>query len=511
MTQTNPVNEVHPEDTVLDLRLVPPALAAWAATAAGIMWPIGYFSAAVLGVGALAVHVSRHRLNKAFAGAALVVLIAGVGFSVAAAIRRDGVQSHPLRSRVGDVVAVQLRVSDDPRSIAGGRAMLRADLVALGDPALPSAGPVVVFGSVSLLGAMAVGDTVQLRAMVTRPTRRDLTVAMLNATGEPRVIDRSPIHGAANGVRDRFVEVARTVLPADQAALLPALVLGDTGALDAGTVAMFRTSGLTHLMAVSGANVSIVCGAMLLLGRLIGLRASVVLAGLVLVGFVILVRPSPSVLRAAVMGAIGLLGVLTARRRQAIPALAATTLILLTLSPGLAVDIGFALSVVATAALVVLAPRWSLRLTARGWPKPLADALCIAVAAQVVTAPLIAAISGSVSVASIAANLVAGCVIAPITILGTAAAGLAVISPPTAGVLLRFCGPELWWLLRVADYAAAGGSTAVPVPSGAVGFVMVAVLLGISVWLWRRRWFRGLAWSAALCVFALVISARLSG
>lgn len=134
---------------------------------------------------------------------------------------------------------------------------------------------------------------------------------------------------------------------------------------------------------------------MLLLGRLIGLRTSVVLAGLVLVGFVILVRPSPSVLRAAVMGAIGLLGVLTARRRQAIPALAATILILLAVSPRLAVDIGFALSVVATTALVVLAPRWSMRLTARGWPKPLADALCVAVAAQLVTAPVIAAISAA--------------------------------------------------------------------------------------------------------------------
>ncbi|SHX83007.1 ComEC/Rec2-related protein [Mycobacteroides abscessus subsp. abscessus] len=91
--------------------------------------------------------------------------------------------------------------------------------------------------------------------------------------------------------------------------------------------------------------------------------------------------------------------------------MAATILILLAVSPGLAVDIGFALSVVATAALVVLTPRWSMRLTARGWPKPLADALCVAVAAQLVTAPVIAAISGSVSMASIAANVLAGLVI----------------------------------------------------------------------------------------------------
>ncbi|WP_078313874.1 ComEC/Rec2 family competence protein [Mycobacterium sp. D16Q16] len=511
MTHADLVNVGRDDESLLDLRLVPPALAAWAATAAGILWPVGYFLAAVLALGALIVHLSRRRLNKAFGTAVLVVLIAGIGFSVAAAIRRDGVQSHPLRSRVGHVVAVQLRVTEDPRSITGGRAMVRADLVAMGDPAQPRGGSVIIFGSSSLLGTVAVGDTVAARVVVSRSARHDLTVATLTTVGEPTVMGHSPVHGAANGIRDRFVEVARNALPADQAALLPALVLGDTSALDEGTVAMFRASGLTHLMAVSGANVSIVCGAVLLLGRLVGLRASVMLAGLVLVGFVILVRPSPSVLRAAVMGAIGLLGVLTSRRRQAVPALAATTLVLLAIAPGLAVDIGFALSVVATAALVVLAPRWSTRLTARGWPKPLADAVCIAVAAQVVTAPLIAAISGSVSAASVAANVVAGIVIAPITILGTSAAGLAMISPLSAGLLVRFCGPELWWLLHVADYAAAGGSAAISVPSGVIGFLTVAVALALSVWLWRRRWFRAVIWFAALCVLALVISARLMG
>ena len=81
-------------------------------------------------------------------------------------------------------------------------------------------------------------------------------------------------------------------------------------------------------------------------------------------------------------------------------------------SPELAVDLGFALSVSATAALVVIAPAWSRRrLVGRGWPKPLADAVCVAVAAQLVTAPLIARISGTLSVMSVAANLAVALVI----------------------------------------------------------------------------------------------------
>ena len=61
---------------------------------------------------------------------------------------------------------------------------------------------------------------------------------------------------------------------------------------------------------------------------------------------------------------------------------------------------------------------------ARGWPKPLADAVCVAVAAQLVTAPLVAGISGTLSVVAVVANLAVAPVIAPITVIGTAAAAL---------------------------------------------------------------------------------------
>ena len=75
---------------------------------------------------------------------------------------------------------------------------------------------------------------------------------------------------------------------------------------------------------MSGANVTIVCGAVLLSAALVGPRAAVGLAAVALLGFVVVVQPSPSVLRAAVMGAITLLAVLSHRRRQAMPALSAT-------------------------------------------------------------------------------------------------------------------------------------------------------------------------------------------
>ncbi len=251
--------------------------------------------------------------------------------------------------------------------------------------------------------------------------------------------------------------------------MLPALVLGDTSAVTAETGREFRAAGMTHLTAVSGANVTIVCAAVLFSARLIGPRAAVVLAALALVAFVIVVQPTASVLRAAVMGAIALAGMLSSRRRQAIPALCATVLVLLAVAPQLAVDVGFALSVLATAALVVIAPVWSRRLAGRGCPKPLADALAVACAAHVVTAPLVAGISGRVSLVAVAANLAAAAAIAPITVLGSAAAVLCVVWPAGAQLLIRFTGPELSLVLGVAHWAAGVPMATISVPTGVPG------------------------------------------
>ena len=289
--------------------------------------------------------------------------------------------------------------------------------------------------------------------------------------------------------------------------MLPALVLGDTSALAGETSAEFRASGLTHLTAVSGANVTIVCGAVLLTAGLVGPRVAVALAAVALLAFVIVVQPSASVLRAAVMGAITLLAVLSHRRRQAIPVLSASVVALMIGAPELAVDIGFALSVSATAALVVVAPAWSQRLVGRGWPKPLADAVSVAVAAQLVTAPLVAGISGTFSVVAVAANLAVAAVIPPITVIGTAAAALTALWPAGAQLLIRFTGPELWWLLQ---RCALGGrqcpAPSVPVPAGPLGALTVGAAGVAVVVRSRRRWSRMALCATAVCLLAWTVS-----
>jgi competence protein ComEC len=493
---------------------VPAALTSWAVTASGIVWPIGSVVATVCVAGSmfgvLLWRTGRRSPRMRAVGVGVVVVgVVGAGFGFAIALRASAVARHPITAAFGTAQQVVVTPNESALSLGRGRLMFRATLQQLGNDQI--SGRVVVFAPARDFSAAMVGQPMRFRARIARPSRHDLTVAVVNAIGEPTMGHAGRVHRAAYAVRAAFADTARHVLPADQAAMLPALVLGDTSTVSTVTSQEFRAAGLTHLTAVSGANVTIVCGAVLFTSRLIGPRAAVALAGVALVLFVVVVQPTASVLRAAVMGAIALVGVLSSRRRQAIPALAATVLVLMVAAPQLAVDVGLALSVVATAALVVLAPIWSRRLVAAGWPKPLSDAVCVACAAQLVTAPLIAGISGRVSLVGAAANLAVAALIAPITVLGSAAGALCLFWPTAAQLLIRFTGPELWWVLRIAHWAAGVPAASVPVPSGIPGVLGVGAAAVLTAALWPRRWFRAAMAVAAAGLFAWSLSGLLAG
>jgi competence protein ComEC len=496
--------------------LVPAALAGWLVTAAGIQWQLGGTLAMLCVVlGALSAVLCRHvgrtpRPGWRLAGAALAAAsTVGAGFGCAVALRTEAVIHHPITAAFGRTAAVTVTPSESPMPAGARRLMFRATLQRL--DGAESSGRVVVFASGIEFGEVMAGQSMAFRAKIARPARRDLTVAALTAAGRPKWGEPGPVARAAHLVRARFAAAAGRVLPGEQARMLPALVLGDTSAITAATGREFRAAGLTHLMAVSGANVTIVCGAVLFSARLFGPRAAAMLAGLALVAFVIVVQPTASVLRAAVMGAIALLGVLSARRRQAIPSLATSVLVLLAVAPQLAVDVGFALSVIATAALVLIAPVWSARLVARGWPKPVAAAVAVAWAANLVTAPLIAGISGRLSLVSTVANLAVAVLVAPITVLGSAAAVLCGWWPAAAELLIRFTGPELWWVCRVAHWTGGVPAATVPVPAGVAGVFGVGAAAVLTVICWRWRCCRRMLAALALCVLAWSVSEVLTG
>lgn len=505
-------------DGPLDLRLVPSAVTCWTATLVGMLagWrPAALGAVVAAGAGTvLAVVVwRRHRSGTAlgFAAAAAAALLLGAGFAAGAGLRAHAVEVHPVAAMAATGAAATLTVEldDDPKLLRangfGGdrQFVLRASVrrVDIRDTTIRVGGSVLVFAQGAPWRDLLPGQQVTLRGRLAPPERSDFTVAVVRASGPPMRADPpSTMQRWAGTVRDRLARAAAEALPADQAGLLPGLVVGDTSALAQETEDAFTAAGLTHLTAVSGANVSILLGAVLLVVRGVGLgpRFGVLLAAVALAAFVVIARPSPSVLRAAVMGSVALLALVTGRRKQAIPALAVSVVLLLAIRPSLAADFGFALSVAATAGLIVVSPVLVDRLRERRWPRWLAEMCAVAVAAFVVTAPLVAAMSGTVSVVSIAANILVAPAVAPVTVVGAVTAVLAVVWLPAAILVVRIAGPPLWWLLEVAERAAAVPGGTLVAPSGVTGAVAVTVGLVVVGCAVRYRWSRHLLVALAL-------------
>jgi competence protein ComEC len=379
------------------------------------------------------------------------------------------------------------------------RVVIRAEQLSFGVQRSNIRDPVLVIGDATGWEDLHVGDSITTSGQLQTADQSSPLAAVLFAD-DVSVVARAPaILQAAESMR-RGLRDATEGTSDDVQGLLPALVVGDTSAMPTLLVADLRASGLAHLTAVSGANVAIVVAAAMLLARWVGVRGWALIGfGLVVVGwFVILARPQPSVMRAAVMGSVGIVGVAVAGRAQALRALIGSIVLLLIVDPWLSRSWGFALSVAATAGLVILARRWADALPAR-WPRPLRDAIAVACAAQVATLPLVVALSGQVSVVAVIANVLAAPAVAPATVLGATAAAVSPIAPALALSLAWLARWPTAWIAGVAHRAAATPGADIAWPSGIKGALLCMGALGAATagWLVLQRVFArqfGQAW-----------------
>lgn len=347
---------------------------------------------------------------------------------------------------------------------------------------------------------------------------RMAAVLRVTADGPPTQVEPpSALQRLAGSLRAGLRD-ATDGLSADARALLPGLVVGDTARVPPELDDAFSTTDLTHLLAVSGSNLTIVLA--LLIGpphlasraerrgvaRHLGLslRGTAVVGGALALGFVVVCRPDPSVLRAAACGLITLLAIGTGRRRSLLPALAAAVLLLVLYDPWLARRYGFLLSVLATGALLLLAPRWSAALQRRRVPARLAEVIAAAAAAQAVCAPVVAVLAARVGLVGVPCNLLAEIAVAPATILGFAALAAAPIALPVAKALAWCAGWPAEWIAGVARTGAELPGAEVGWPGGWVGGLALAAatvaLLAVGRRALRRRWL------CVLCALALVLA-----
>ena len=264
----------------------------------------------------------------------------------------------------------------------------------------------------------------------------------------------------------------------DTGALIPGMVLGDTSKQSVTFKADMKRSGLTHLVAVSGANFAIVSAFVLWAMQFFirSIRWRLGATAIFLASFIALVRPSPSVLRAAAMAAVLLVAKGSRRASDSLPALGFAIAAVVIGDPWQARDAGFALSVLATAGLLLFAPRIIAWLS-KYLPKIISEALAPPIAATIFCSPVLIAISGYLAPMSVIANLLAAPAVAPITIIGFIAALISPISPLITRLLIWLIHFPAAFITWIAHWAAL-----FPVLK-----MSSAILLGLLISLWFAR------------------------
>ncbi|WP_455772178.1 ComEC/Rec2 family competence protein [Streptomyces parvus] len=550
-----------------DLRLVPPALAVWAAAAATLglsgRWSVVVAvtcSALALVLLAAAARATRRgradggpragsdggepragsdgggpragsdsgRIHGGRAAGRSRVLVAGGAVLLCAAAGAAVAGLHGADVRRGPVpglareyarVDAEVRVTSDPRptrpAVRGNHSapallLINAEVMEVRTPDGPSTRvrtPVLLMVAAGDRRAdwqqLLPSTRLRLDGRFSPPAHdgeRLAAILRVDGAGEPRITGPPTwIQRAAGGLRAGLRE-ATDGLDADARALLPGLVVGDTSRVPPELHDAFKATDLTHLLSVSGANLSILLflligppgsassaerrGLAPLLG--LSLRGTAVIGGVLTLAFIVVCRPEPSVLRAAACGLITLLAIGTGRRRSLIPALAAAAVLLVLYDPWLARSYGFLLSVLATGALLTLAPRWSAALRARRVPGRLAEVLAAAAAAQAVCAPVVVVLASRVSLVAVPCNLLAEFAVAPATVLGFAALAVAPVAPSVAELLAWVASWPVGWIATVARTGAGLPGAEAQWPAGWSGAALLAGLTVLAVLLAPR-------------------------
>lgn len=503
-----------------DLRLLPPVLAGWAATWLGLSLPPGLTvaCATAIALGGIAgmVHARRrvaaHPLApEPWSSAICTLLLVAAGLALSAALHVAAGASGPVPGLAAEsaFVSTALTITGDPRRVetklspgsprphdTSHTPASRADATTNATTSAAALASTLIVIPVRITDVTTDdGVTYQVGAAVTvlaRPRKPEdvnawLTLlpsehlsvsgrlepprggtrdaAVLMVRGEPKVIGGPSLLQALAGRLRADLREAASTLPAEEAGVLPALAVGDTSREPADLADALKCSGLTYVTVVSGENLIFLAAALLPVARWLGLRGRAITATTVVLvlGFTMLARPGPPMVRATVMSLLGCAASLSGRRFRALATMAAAVLVLLLIDPWLARTYGFALSVAATAGLVIVAPGWSDRLLDRGVPLWAAGPAAATAAAELFCEPLLVTFSGSLPLVAVPANVLAVPAAPAATVLGIGAMAADAVSPVIGHAVAWIAQWPVRWICLVARTASA-------VPGGCVGW-----------------------------------------
>jgi competence protein ComEC len=305
---------------------------------------------------------------------------------------------------------------------------------------------------------------------------------VLEASSWHEVGRRGGVAGAGDRLRERIESAVGRGTDGVRRGIVLGVVLGEDEGLPADVQGDFRSSGLYHLLAVSGQNVAFLAGGIYALGWLLRLSrvAREVSIVAVIAAYVLAVGWQPSVVRAGVAGALASLAWLVERPSDRWHFLAVGALVLMAWVPTSVLEPGFQLSFVAVAAIFLVVPWLRQRLAGYPIPRAVSDALAVALACSVATSPVVLLHFGEAPVYTVLANVVAF-VAAPLVLgFGLLAAVVDPVSPSAAAGLASLAGLSAAWLeLCARVFAGLPGATVGTRTTLVAGVVLGAAVLAI--------------------------------
>ncbi|NLE75623.1 MAG: ComEC/Rec2 family competence protein [Chloroflexi bacterium] len=308
----------------------------------------------------------------------------------------------------------------------------------------------------------------------------------------------SPWKALLLGWRRSAQAVIVRILPEPQAGLLAGILLGQRQALARPWMEAFNATGASHIVVISGWNISVLG---VLLGRLFGLalrRRQAAMATLLSIWvYVALVGADPPVVRAGITGSLAVTALLLGRSALAMNSLAAAALAMTLWEPHLLWDASFQLSFAATVGLILFAtplekgarslllrrlPRASAQRVAAALNEP----LLVSLAAQAMVLPLLLHYFGRLSLAAPLANLLILPAQPPLLAWGAAATVGGLLWLPLGQVLGAGAWLFLTWSLGVAGALASLPYASLEVPPWGWGAVAAYYALGAMAWWWWR-------------------------
>jgi competence protein ComEC len=338
-------------------------------------------------------------------------------------------------------------------------------------------------------GSLSRGDSISFRGKFSEAGRNARDAFLLKPLSEIEVT--SPASGQLaffNQLRADYVSKLSGVTP-DAKTLVAGLAIGEIAELSPLLEQQMRIVSLTHLVAVSGSNCAIVVGMVYLVAvRLrFGRAGRTVISLSALVLYIMLVGPDPSVLRAGVMTASVIVMIALGRRTWALNALSIAAIILLIADPWLGVEYGFGLSVLATAGILLLAPAIAEKLSTR-MPMLLALGLSVTISSQLLCLPLLMQLQPGLPTYSVIANLLAGPMVAPVTVIGMLAVIATLVAPFLVGFLSWVASLGTFVIEVVAIFFAELPVAYFPWATGILATILsIFVILFVAAWLKSDR------------------------